>query len=272
MDYKFTTILPSKSLSAVVKNFFIIEFDNNTSSTDYLLPDGLPSFFYIQTDEPFKTHFRNKGQTINLHEGFYVGFSNTAVEITYKKSKIAGASVFPAYFNMVFGKSPLEILNQFCRLDETELYTTVKSLPSILEGSCGSLFDLFEKHILHQLSDHPINNDLFQVYKRITNADNYGLRVDELAASLGYSPRYLHYRFSDVFGMPPKQFIKLVKINHALKYIYDRDGERNLSSIAHEVNYHDQSHFIREFKSICGKTPKEVLGDPDSLANKFRLF
>jgi len=72
--------------------------------------------------------------------------------------------------------------------------------------------------------------------------------------------------------MPPKQFIKLVKFNRALKFIYDCNGARSLSYIAHEVNYHDQSHFIREFKSISGKTPKEILADQDSLANKFRLF
>jgi AraC-like DNA-binding protein len=35
----------------------------------------------------------------------------------------------------------------------------------------------------------------------------------------------------------------------------------NLTSLAHENEYYDQAHFIKDFKEFTGLTPKEFYGD-----------
>ncbi|MFT3739815.1 MAG: helix-turn-helix transcriptional regulator [Breznakibacter sp.] len=273
MGYKFTAIAPSSALGAAVKNFFIIEFNNDTPESDYLLPDGLPSFFYLQTDKPIDTRFGHEGQVVSLHEGLYIGYSNVAVRFTYTRSTIWGASVYPAYFSIIFGQSPLDIVNQFRRLEKDELLCAIRSTLSETGTFAAKVFERFEIYIARQLDHHFLDgNDVLKAFDRLTDSGEYCSRVEELAQSLGYSPRYLNSRFKRYFGMPPKQYIKLVRLNRALKCFHDWGKEKNLSFIAQEIDYHDQSHFIRDFKSICGKTPKEVLADTDSLANKFRLF
>jgi AraC-like DNA-binding protein len=254
MSFKFETVAPRESLSAVVKNFFELEFSNDTPITDLLLPDGLPSFFYIEADKAVETFFGDDTQLFPLQNGFYVGYSNTAVRFIHTEAKIAGASIYPVFFNLIFGKSLMSILNQFQRQDEPNVLIPVSSL---IAGSGDNYKEIF---------------GLFENYMELTSPGGYRLKVEELAEHVGYSTRHLHTRFQQHFGMAPKQFIKLVKFNHALKYIYEKDEASSLASIAEVVGYHDQSHFIRDFKAICGKTPKEIASAPGSLANKFRLF
>jgi len=270
MSYKFSEIAPSAALAHVVKTFFTLEFAG--PGADYLLPDGLPSFFYIQADVPMETYFGDAQQPISMLEGFWVGYTNTVVRFTHGQMKIVGASIFPVYFNMLFGVSPLQIINRFSRVEtSTEELKPVGSLLG-LEDPFTEIFALFEKHLMHQLTRHPHHNEFIQVYQKLTTPGGYRMRVDELAASLGYSTRNLHAQFSRNFGMSPKQFIKLVKFNHVIRLFHEPGNDKGLAHIAQEAGYHDQSHLIRDFKSVCGKTPKEILENSSSLANKFRLF
>lgn len=271
MSFRFETIAPRESLGAAVKNFFILEFENGIPATDYLLPDGLPSFFYIEADKAMETFFGDDTQPTPLQNGFYVGYCNTAMKFIHSEARVAGASIYPVFFNLIFGKSLMGILNRFQRWNEPEMLIPVSSLIAGTDRY-KEVFELFESYMEQQLGNHPFNNEFLQIYQTLTAPGGYRLKVEKLAEQVGYSTRHLHTRFQQYFGMSPKQFIKLVKFNHALKYIYEKDEASSLASIAEVVGYHDQSHFIRDFKAICGKTPKEIAASPGSLANKFRLF
>lgn len=272
MSYKFTTIDPSYELKSIARTFFIVDFNDDDDGTDYLLPNGLPSFFYIQGDEPVNSYFGDSKKAIPLQNGFYVGYCDTFIKLTHGHAKVLGIVLYPVYFSILFGKQLLEIMNQFVRVEEPEMLKPVPALAADSMTPFKEVFELFEKYMIHQLKSHPFSDEFSKVYNRLTSPGGYHLHVEELATSLGYSTRYLNSRFKQNFGMSPKQFIKMVKFNHALKYLFDTNGEKKLSAIAYEVGYHDQSHFIRDFKSICGLTPKEVLGDFESLAHKFKLF
>lgn len=268
MSYNFSSIVPVSHLSSSIKNFFTIEVSATTTHTDYLLPDGLPSFFYIETSEPVNTFFGKR--MISLHDGFYVGYSNMAVELTHRQLKIVGASVYPVYFNIIFGKSPQDIINSFYRLENEEAFEGVKTLAA--DNRFTEIIAVYENYITKQIEKHPLSKDLLTIGEKVIRKDGQVLNVEELAAEMGYSTRYLHSRFKEFFGMSPKKFIKLIRFNQALKYIHSHGGDRKLSSIAQEAGYHDHSHFIRDFKAICGKTPKEIFSNNNSLADKFNMF
>lgn len=81
------------------------------------------------------------------------------------------------------------------------------------------------------------------------------ISVKELAYRMHLSQRQLERRFLNQTGLQPKQFIKIIRLKHALGLILD-EALPNLTDIACESEYHDQSHFIREFKELTGFTPK----------------
>lgn len=204
------------------------------------------------------------------YSAFSIGYTSTIVELTHKRMRVAGASVFPVYFKAIFGISPLDTIDRFTRLEDIDALKEVSSLLAMPEHVMT--FELFEQYITDQLDKHQLDGDFPQIYERLISPGGCRLTVEELAAQLGYSTRHLHSRFTQCFGMSPKKFIRLIRFSRALQCMYDNTDDRNFSSIAHEAGYHDQSHLIKDFRAICGKTPKEISGNPTALAGKFRLF
>ena len=263
--YTFTPLIPAQHLESVVKNFFVLEYDMDGLHTDYLLPDGLPSIFYIQASSPVTFHFGKR--TIHLQNGFYTGYSNTIVKVTHGRFKIVGASAFPVYFRAISGKSLREAINLFMPLEGME-----QPIELFRSGKVNEIVERLAQHITYRLNALDTGHHFLGLYRSLVKPGGYNQRVEDLAVQLGYSTRTLHAHFNECFGMSPKKFMKLLRFNYALKYLYDNLDNWDYSSIALEAGYHDQSHLIRDFKAISGRTPKEISANPTSLASKFRLF
>lgn len=73
----------------------------------------------------------------------------------------------------------------------------------------------------------------------------------------------LRNHFLSNTGLTPKNAIKMMRINNALqsKFLYNRI---NLTELACDSGYFDQSHFIKDVKSIFNCTPKELFIKNDS--------
>jgi AraC-like DNA-binding protein len=85
------------------------------------------------------------------------------------------------------------------------------------------------------------------------------LQVKDLYSFYGLSERQFERRFQAVIGVSPRHYIKVIRFREGINRI--RSGKyKRLSQIAHELNYADQSHFIRHIKDLSGINPK-VLRD-----------
>lgn len=266
-NYTFTSSLPSPHLQFLIKNFFSLEYDKGIDHSNYLLPDGLPSVFYLETNVPFTIKIND--HTVHLQKGFYASYSNTIVNLQHGQFKISGVSVYPIYFHLIFRQKLSDLLNHFIKLDVPE------SLLFSHPPDHSTFIRLFEHYLTIRVNEVGLDDDSKELYQTlIQSAQSAGhtLRIDKLAKQLGYSTRTLHTYFHQRFGMSPKRFMKLLRFSLALKYLYDGDKPKNLSLLAHEAGYHDQSHLTRDFKSICGKTPGELSTNVMTLASKFRQF
>lgn len=63
--------------------------------------------------------------------------------------------------------------------------------------------------------------------------------------------------FNACVGMQPKEYSRVVKFQRALRYM--QQGARDYAGIAYACGYSDQSHFIRDFRSMSGYTPDGLL-------------
>lgn len=91
------------------------------------------------------------------------------------------------------------------------------------------------------------------------------LTIDALAAHEGYSPRHLHRVLCDYLGMSPKHFARLLRINAAVHIL---DSGLPLTYLAQESGFYDQSHFIHDFKEVCGITPSAYRGRMSDFYNE----
>jgi AraC-like DNA-binding protein len=81
--------------------------------------------------------------------------------------------------------------------------------------------------------------------------------VDTVHAHFGISERQLERRFKLTVGIAPRLYIRIRRINEAFRLMDSGQYER-LSDIAYELNFHDQSHFIRDIKTFSGISPKSI--------------
>lgn len=64
-------------------------------------------------------------------------------------------------------------------------------------------------------------------------------------------------RFVQTVGVTPQFYIRVRRFNESIRLMDTGQYER-LSDVAHALNFHDQSHFIRDIKQFSGITPRSI--------------
>lgn len=91
-------------------------------------------------------------------------------------------------------------------------------------------------------------------------------RVEQLATRFGVSPRTLQRLFHTYVGVGPKWVIMRYRLQEAVAEL-DR-GSRAWARLAADLGYFDQSHFVRDFKALVGKTPTEYIEEARRLLRR----
>lgn len=85
------------------------------------------------------------------------------------------------------------------------------------------------------------------------------LAMKDVADQLYISQRQLERVFKTQVGMTPKTYARMLRVAHA-RHMLKRHYERiSITDIGLISGFSDQPHFIREFKSVVGLTPKKYL-------------
>nr|WP_274622340.1 helix-turn-helix transcriptional regulator [Myxococcus fulvus] len=78
--------------------------------------------------------------------------------------------------------------------------------------------------------------------------------MEQVAALAKLEPRNLQRRFSEAVGVSPKWVLKRYRLHEAAEQLA-RVQVPDMASLALQLGYFDQSHFIRDFKSLVGCSP-----------------
>jgi AraC-like DNA-binding protein len=98
--------------------------------------------------------------------------------------------------------------------------------------------------------------------------------VEELSRNFHVGNRTMERIFKENVGIPPKEFIKIVRFQEVLRRLRQirppdvsnggmQDGspgvsEESLLRIAFELGYYDHAHLTNEFKKYAGIRPSEL--------------
>jgi AraC-like DNA-binding protein len=86
---------------------------------------------------------------------------------------------------------------------------------------------------------------------------NPGLHIRKLASLLDISERHLSRGFRATYGISPKQYARLARIE---KVVAARKCGLDWADVAYVCGFADQAHLIRDFGAIVGGTPAEFFG------------
>lgn len=112
--------------------------------------------------------------------------------------------------------------------------------------------DLIENYWLSKLIGfhHPFLNKLV-----IDIQKDYS--ISELATKHSTSRQNLNKHFEANLCKSPSDFKKIQRFREALKAHMLKDSNDNLTSLSYDMLFYDQSHLIKDFKSLTGLTPKK---------------
>ena len=99
-------------------------------------------------------------------------------------------------------------------------------------------------------------HDVDEAIRRIVDAGG-SLGITRLAPALGVTRQHLARRFSQLVGVSPKTFARVVRLGRVIERAraVPADEAINWSALALDVGYYDQAHLVDEFKELTGVTP-----------------
>ncbi len=114
---------------------------------------------------------------------------------------------------------------------------------------------LIEEYWLSKLIgfQHPFLNNVIADLKNIEN--DYS--VADLAKKYGVSRQNFTKHFEFNLCKSPSDYKKIQRFREALKSQIKKSSKDNLTSLSYDMLFYDQSHLIKDFKSLTGLTPKK---------------
>lgn len=245
-----TAQIPSKHFTGLISHYCLIHRQGSASEPPILYPD---------------THigliFRSQAQS--LSDAFIVGPSTKPSVCDYV---IENTEYFSVMFSLVgrlalFPFEPNEFTDQIVPLN-TVFPKWADTLAEHVNSkqSFNAKIEVFETFLKQHLSDARFQQkrDISYLSDIALNAD-YGNFIKYLK-SLNYTNRHIRRFMLKYTGVTPKKLFQLMRCQSALK-IMTANPQTNLSDIAYNLNYCDQTHFINEFKTIYKTTPKKFIQD-----------
>jgi PAS domain S-box-containing protein len=221
-------------------------------SSFYRLFDHMPDVAFFAKDEHYRFICANRRfvERFGLH---------TEEEIIGKDD----FDLFPLRLAENFRKDDQEIMTTGQpKLNIVELFFTDSGLPDWFVTNKLPILDTQGRvmGIMGAVHSYEGRKLVLKPYLQLDRAVTYirenhrrGVSVTELADLVHLSPRQLHRKFVDTFGSSPQAFIMKLKVQASCEALQAEDAQ--ISEVARDVGFRDQSAFTQHFHKHMGMTP-----------------
>jgi AraC-like DNA-binding protein len=117
---------------------------------------------------------------------------------------------------------------------------------------------------IHSLIPKAIDERKRKLFELIFAA-NGEISIKELSAQIIWSERQINRYFNQYFGLSLKAYCKILRFQASLPHI--KEGK-----LLPQLNFTDQSHFIKEVKKLSGVSPKELFKNENDRFLQFLMY
>jgi len=260
MDYQ--TFQPHPDLESLVSCYWTLEVTAETDARrQRIVPDGCIEMAFILGDDIKRYTSEDEyilqpramilGQTI---EPFYIeptGYVNTFA-VRFYPYGFANFVTIPIQ-NLANKETPIALL--FGEKNAKEFENII-----IQAADTRKRIEITENFLLDRLNEKATINNIVKMTVDALLSTKGSLSISAILKEDLSKRRQLERNFIKQIGVSPKQLAKVIRLQTALKLLLNGKSE-NLTNIAYESDYFDQSHFIKDFKEFTGTSPKDFLGN-----------
>lgn len=256
--FKSSMLIPHEKLKDWIKVFWFLEGNGNGNlvNCQKIIPDGCATVFIVLDGEIDFSIYKNgkMKRGIYVHppvmKSYYAYVSDDAYFIDIQLNP----SVFFKLFNIPVDelKDVMYTLEDLSiNFDSTfieRIYNYKHDKRKIYDELNHFLINLFYK------SDFDINESLCDINKLYKDGD-----LDTFFKSQNLSTRQVERNLKKTTGLTPKALSRIGRFYSILNYMKFREHNAEFKELATNQNFSNQSHFIKEFKSLTASTPKNFL-------------
>ncbi|MBE9468873.1 MAG: helix-turn-helix transcriptional regulator [Bacteroidetes bacterium] len=275
-------LAPNSELSPFIEKYVFFECRNVQTDIDFkLVSNGKVELLVVFNKDYILV--KNDSQ-ISHYSNCIFGISCLSNSIEFrvvsKKSCFKGVSVI-FHFRGVYDLLNLELKSITNRVVcfETVLGISVDMLvKNISNAICSkSIENILNKFFMILMKRDVFNNYSFLIRNRVKNnflsilnmiiKKNGNCTVNSLSKDFNQSSRTIHRMFICNIGLSPKDYMKIIRFNHACN-IMTAFPEKDWFDIICSCGYYDQMHFIHEFKSVMKYPPMKFLRKNSTLKSR----
>jgi AraC-like DNA-binding protein len=255
----FKRILPHPALRKYIRGYWHIETGPVAEHLS-LVPDGYPELFFSLGSQVEAGLVGQKPAALPK-AGFMGQLTGLFMVHNAPGSQVLYVKMYPWTPNLLF-RTPLWQLNdQFPELEALTHDPSFRRLALDVQA-CGSLADasvlldaFLLKKLLNLTDENPfLRHAVHQIFDR-----SGAMNVDCLTGHIHASRRYVEKLFKNAIGISPKRYARLIRVKKASICMLDKNFSGNIGHIASGLDYYDQSHFLKDFKSVTGQSPTAFL-------------
>ncbi|HUP13876.1 MAG TPA: helix-turn-helix domain-containing protein [Niastella sp.] len=202
------------------------------------------------------------GQQVQVPAACFYGQANTCKKYisTAEANGIFGVRLYAHAIPLLFNIPATELTNQYVDISSLLNNRGCELADEIFKA------DTFEERvaIISAFLQTQIQHSLsaltrFEVF--ITTINQTGMSVSELAGHVHLSQRQFERHFKYLTGFSAKAFFKISRFENLIEALGCPAGTtpKNLTNLALEHGYYDQSHLNRHFKEFTGMAPGKFL-------------
>ncbi|PKP35246.1 MAG: hypothetical protein CVT98_10275 [Bacteroidetes bacterium HGW-Bacteroidetes-15] len=261
---------PAAILEPYIKQYWFIEnfLPNGEQYVHRIIPSGISELMFYLGQRPVVLDPRksiNENVVLSGHQKEYFD-----IQITNHISLFSMA--FHPQGLMKFFNIPLnEAYNQNVPLKYIDKALEKELFPKLQDAeNFEQRVEIANTHFIKILGKN-LQNFEFQRVSHIVNKikSTKGLiDVDSLSGEACLSRKQFERIFTKHIGSTPKQYLKTLRLQLSL-HLKSVDKTLNLTKLAYDCGYYDQSHFINEFKQQTGYTPKQYFDNNESYSDFF---
>jgi AraC-like DNA-binding protein len=234
--------LPSEDLRAFVQSYWIVNWDLNASGPRTVQTIPHPSVHLVLERAKSRVHGILKGRFTRVLEG---------------RGRVFGIKFRPGGFYPFVNSPVSELTNRVISAREVfGLAAEILESAVLAFENEAEMIGAAERFLRGRM---PQRDEAAEFAGRVVDsicADREVLTVEDVVTRFNVGKRTLQRLFDRYVGVSPKWVIRVYRLHEIIERL--KAGESvDFASLSQDLGYFDQAHFVKDFKSIVGRTPTE---------------
>jgi AraC-like DNA-binding protein len=251
MNYE--VIKPRPELKDFVSHFWAGKWKNSGKADSIYF-----STANVQTELAFGFHYSGSSKRQEIIFSTILGHTENFRQFPMEGDiDLFGVSLYSHAIPSLFDTSTSDLINEVFSVEELlknqgRIINEKMAVAAITPRRVKVLSDFFISQLAKKNFEDKV---ILYATNKIRHVKGI-INVSSLASECCLSQKQFERRFRGYTGFNPKLYSRIIRFETALS---DSNSYQTLSELAHGSGYHDQAHFIHEFKKFSGFSPNKFL-------------